>query len=392
MQVTLFEAAAELGGRTRSFLDKTTGELCDNGPHLLIGAYQATQKLLHECQASTHVTWQKSLNLSLWDKKREHFHLAPAAWAPFSLALPLAIKGLPDHQWRSVSAMLRLARALQKEGQSTDSVSDLIRQCDIPGILVRDFLEPLCLGAMNEGVESANAATFKRVLRDSFSSQYAARLGWFNAPLQQALIKPLTKKCEQLNVTIQTKSRVRSIREKDDSVVVDHICFDAAVIALPAYAAASLLNHEERCKTHCISNIHLWYKAHPGLSSPLVGGIGTTGQWFFDISAQMQQKGPFRHICAVISADNHKIEHKKLATLIQHEVSTLSGYEQTPFHRRIVREKRATVLVSKQRKNHDSIRIFDATEAPSPGELPATIELAVQRGEKAALQVISTLL
>ncbi len=392
VHVTLFEAASDLGGRTRSFVDKTTGELCDNGPHLLIGAYRATQKLLHDCQASTHVTWQDSLRLPLWDRQRQHFQLAPAAWAPLSLALPLAIKGLPGHQWRSASSMLRLAQAVRKEEQAVRSVSDLIRQCNAPDALVRDLLEPLCLGVMNEGIESANASTFKRVLRESFRSKDTARLGWFNAPLQQALIEPLAKRCEQLGVTIQTKCRIHAIREQDSDVMVNDIRFDAAVISLPTYASAALLNRENSCNTNCITNIHLWYESHPGLPAPLVGGIGTTGQWFFDVSMQMQQQSPLRHICAVISADNGEIEGEKLTALIQREVSAISRCEHKPTHCQTIREKRATVLVSKQSKKYKSMRIFDATEAPAAGDLPATVELAVQRGEKAAHQVANSLL
>ncbi|MDX8406932.1 MAG: FAD-dependent oxidoreductase, partial [Mariprofundaceae bacterium] len=56
--VHLFEAAPEPGGRTRSFIDKVTGQCCDNGPHLMIGAYHATRRLLHDCGAGNNVHWQ----------------------------------------------------------------------------------------------------------------------------------------------------------------------------------------------------------------------------------------------------------------------------------------------------------------------------------------------
>ncbi|MDQ7057950.1 MAG: hypothetical protein Q9N62_05735 [Ghiorsea sp.] len=52
-------------------------------------------------------------------------------------------------------------------------------------------------------------------------------------------------------------------------------------------------------------------------------------------------------------------------------------------------KKRATVLVKNHGKLDLPAYVFDAGEAPVPGELPATIELAVISGEKAALRVLS---
>jgi hypothetical protein len=74
---------------------------------------------------------------------------------------------------------------------------------------------------------------------------------------------------------------------------------------------------------------------------------------------------------------------------LSRELSRICGIASSPSYSRIVHEKRATVLV---RTHHDKTtgrHIIDASESPMPGELPATIELAVISGEKAALQVLS---
>ncbi|GAV21108.1 hypothetical protein MMIC_P2087 [Mariprofundus micogutta] len=396
IQVELFEASPKPGGRTRSFIDKASGELCDNGPHLLIGAYQATQQLLSDCNATSNLVWQPSLKLPLWDVERNHFQLFPAPWLPFPLALLMAVRSLPAHGWASAVAMLRLARALNQDHPADTSVSDLIRLYDIPPTLVSDMLEPICLGSMNEDIHSADASTFKRILRESFASKKTARLGWFNAPLDLALIKPLVERAEQLGVNIRTRQRVRSLKKEADAVLVNGDLYDAVVIALPAFAADALLDRESQSETRCITNVHLWFEANPGLPETFVGGIRTTGQWFFDITAQMQQQElPLYHICAVISADEQDMDDATLLELVTHELNLIcnSSTHLSPCHFRIIREKRATVLVRK----HDasqmaSVRMIDATEQPLPGELPATIEFAVQRGEKAAIEVLKLLL
>lgn len=393
--VDLFEAAPNPGGRTRSFLDPATGELSDNGPHLLNGAYHATRQLLRDCNAANHVTWQASLSLPLWDEQRQHFSISPSPRLPFSLAMLTSILSLPGHHWASALAMLRLNLATRHPG-THKNVDALLQHCGVPAALIRDMLEPVCLGAMNESLKTADARSFGRVLQESFCSANTARLGWFNAPLQQALIEPLLSKATQSGVQIHTAQRIRSIQAASQHVSVNTIRFHGAVLALPAYARQKLLSEPTICETRAITNVHLWYKNHPGLPTPFIGGIGTLGQWFFDVSAQMghpESTPSLRHLCAVISAfdphdqDQAAMNNATLAAQIHQEFSRLCGMDTPPIHTRIVCEKRATVLVRSHRPTSTHGNIFDASEAPMPGELPATIEYAVQRGEKVAIDI-----
>ena len=390
-EVELFEAAPKPGGRTRSFLDKKTGEWCDNGPHLLNGAYIATEKLLADCHASNHVTWQSSLKLSLWDQQRQYFSLGPSTMLPFPLALLLAVKSMPGHGWNSALAMLRFNLAVKSKQCSDRCIASLLKDCKAPDAFIRDMIGPICLGAMNESTETADAKTFGRVLSESFASQRCARLGWFNAPLQQALIEPLVQQAKHSGAIIHTRHRVQSLQSFDDKVMLDGNRFDACVLALPAYASNRLLGQDGECETRAIINIHLWYPNHPGLPEPFIGGIGTQGQWFFDISSQMRQISPsHRHLCAVISAVEAEVDHDKLLEQIHREFSCLCKTNCSPSHTRIVHEKRATVLVRPRDMKPDTKRIINASESPVPGELPATIEFAVRRGEKAALDIIKS--
>jgi len=388
VDVELFEAAPEPGGRTRSFIDKETGEWCDNGPHLLNGAYLATQKLLADCHASKHVSWQTSLKLPLWDQQRQFFNLQPSSILPFPLALLFSTMSMSGHGWRSALAMLRLNQAVKTNVCSGQSVAALLQHCDAPTEWIRDMIEPICLGAMNETVGTADAVTFGRILTESFASKRSARLGWFNKPLQQALIQPLVKQAENAGAIIHTRRRVQALQDEGDGIMVDGVRFDAGVIALPAYARNRLLGRNADCETRAICNVHLWYQHHPGLPETFIGGIGTLGQWFFDISAQMRQiNPPRRHLCAVISAVEGKMDHDKLVNQLNRELSRMCGTNCSPSHSRIVHERRATVLVRPRDFKLERGCIIDASESPIPGELPATIESAVQRGEKAALDI-----
>jgi len=384
-EVHLFEAAPELGGRTKSFYDKQIDGWVDNGPHLLIGAYEATQRLLSDVGAADHLTWQPSLHLPLWDQDRGYFSLAPKAWLPFPVALLLSLTQMPGHGLKSVQSMLRIAKEMQKP--SAPDVASWLAKMDITPRLQTDMIEPLCLGAMNAPMERADAETFARVLREAFANHQSARLGWFNQPLSQALIAPLEKRLEKLGVSIFKSTTIRAVEQAGEYCKLVGSTPDSryakAVIALPGYARNRLLGIDEAVQSEAITNVHLWFKERISLPQPLMGSVGTYSQWFFDVAAQTGETER-SHLCAVISAEspaNREVSERlvldELAMLLQ---TTLP----VPMHRKIVCEQRATMLTHSENRRFSSGMVFDVSEAPRPGELPATIEAAVLRGEEAA--------
>ncbi len=412
VDVELFEAAPSLGGRTRSFLDPHAQQWVDNGPHLLCGAYHATRTLLTEAGADANVSWQSSLTLPLWDGQRGHFLLRPHRFLPFGLALSLACLRLPGHGWADLPALLRLARDLGHPPSGTEgSVRNWLDTVRMPTPLIRDLMQPLCLGAMNEPLEDANAASFRRVLRDAFADHQNARLGWFRMPLSEGLIRPLSDMAAGLGVRIHCACRIRKLLPCKAGIELaskhGNERFDAGILALPLRAGQKLLAVPETAGTRSISNIHMWFRDLAALSHPFIGGIGTTGQWFFDVTRQMD-RSPFsfpsgkggneqglRHICAVISADEGHLHGHALQQRVCDELAQLTGNGYLhPQHVRIVSERHATtgiVDASQTPLIPDIPGLIDACEAPSPGDLPSTIELAVRRGNQAAEQCYSRL-
>ena len=332
-QVHLYEAAPTLGGRTRSFYDSNVNEWVDNGPHLLIGAYRATRKLIENIGAEDNITWQRSLKLSLWDEKRGHFSLAPSPYLPFPLALMAALYRLPDHTADSLLSLLRIDRSMKNQSPKRTglpTVKAWMNAVNVSSALQRDLIEPLCLGVMNEHMESADYKSFAAVLREAFASHDHARLGWFNKPLSEALIRPLEQRLERLGTSIFTRTTIRNIKQAEDSCLLytgqqELGPYQSVVIALPAYARNRLMGIDEPVETSPITNVHLWFDDNISLPDSLVGGIGTRGQWYFDISSQMNKKGA-RHVCAVISTEEAG-DKEKLVQNICTELATLSGIE-----------------------------------------------------------------
>ncbi len=377
-RVDLYEAAPALGGRAKSFYDKEVDEWVDNGPHMMVGAYHATLKLLQGVGALRYVSWQSSLTLPLWDKQRGFFKLQAPSWLPVNLALILGVYRMPNHGWSSVQAMLKLALTMRNRDDK-QTVQAWVDEINAPGVLVRDMLEVLCLGVMNEPMQTANAKTFALVLATSFSSHKHAKMGWFNKPLSQVLIAPIADRLRALGVNMELRHTVRSLD------ALDH---DNIVLALPAFARNRLLGIKTEVATQAITNIHFWFSEKVKLPDMMQGMLGTYTQWLFDVNVMMNREDKLQHVCATISADmSDKSQDALTALALQEMGDMLGGKPPAPVHTRFIREKRATVLTRNTEKVDLPRHVFDAGEAPQAGELPATIEVAISQGEKAAKAV-----
>jgi len=251
---------------------------------------------------------------------------------------------------------------------------------------------------MNEQPDRANARSFARVIREVFAGHDSARLGWFQRPISQALIQPMEEYARSLGVEIHTGALIRQLHIKDSQTAgveaEKQPCqwFNRVVLALPAWARNRLLNWHQPVAVHSIANLHLWFDNSIHLPEPLIGGIGTYGQWFFDINRMMDsQAQDVSHFCAVTSADESRLPIGHRSELICRELADMLGLSQAPNPKfqRLVIERRATVLVRNQKTQMELPGcILDAGEDPRPGDLPATIESAVLRGKNVVKKVL----
>jgi len=67
-RVLVLDARPQLGGRATAFTDRETGELVDNGQHVLFGCYRATFEFLARIGALDNVRVQPSLELPYIDR------------------------------------------------------------------------------------------------------------------------------------------------------------------------------------------------------------------------------------------------------------------------------------------------------------------------------------
>src|SRR5207237_1534985 len=67
-RVLVLEARSRLGGRATAFADRDTGELVDNGQHVLLGCYTSTLQFLSDIGAMDNVTVQRQLSVTMIDR------------------------------------------------------------------------------------------------------------------------------------------------------------------------------------------------------------------------------------------------------------------------------------------------------------------------------------
>ena len=165
--VTVFEAARTLGGRARGVtvtLPDGHDVRLDNGQHILIGAYTDSLRLMRTVgidpaaallRLPLALTFPGGAGLALPDW--------PAPWD--AVAGILRARGWT---WRDKLALLRTATAWQVHGFTCApdaTVADLCAR--LPRRLQDEFIEPLCVSALNTPASAASGTVFLRVLKDA---------------------------------------------------------------------------------------------------------------------------------------------------------------------------------------------------------------------------------
>ncbi|RMH51884.1 MAG: FAD-dependent oxidoreductase [Zetaproteobacteria bacterium] len=384
---TIFEAAPQPGGRSGSWWSRADRCWIDHGPHLLLGCYHHLLGLLARAGGSGNIRWQESLILPLWSADRGLFTLRPGRLLPLALALPWAVSRLPGHGPGEIGALIRL---LRQPPERRISVARWVERLRLPKPPMRDLITPLCLGSMNEAPTRANAASFHAVLRQAFSSQRNARIGWFRHPLREGLIEPLCAHARRLGVTIRCNSVIDAIDcSRLSSRGRRFGPFRRIVLALPPAARNRLLGIRRPVAARAIANHHFWFDHPLALPHPrFVGGIGTKGEWFFDIDAMLERPPSQLHHCCVVISDaptDRAVDGKRLLD----ELAAITGHGKLrPVRSRTIVVRRATHPVGPWPEADLPDGVIDAAEQPRPGSIPATMELAAARGTAAANQVL----
>ena len=392
-QVSLFEMAPQLGGRARAIA--SDGHALDNGQHICIGAYTETLRLLQTIGVSEASAFLRT-PLRLVDVHGIGLRLGKGP--PF-LAFVRAVARHASWSWRSKFALTRLASAwllARFRCLPGSTVADLTRA--LPRSVREEFVDPLCVAALNTPASDASGQVFLRVLHDAlFAGHGSADLLLPRISLGEVLPEPAARWLAASGTKVRMRHRVETVQPDGESWRIDGHRFDGVVLAAsplesarlarvanPAWAdAATALRYEP------IVTVYLRSEG-AALPEPMLAlrpGTGRPAQFVFD---RGRLGGPAGLMAFVISGAQPWVQAGAVRTLeaIREQAeASLRPWLRGPLETvRIVTERRATIRCTPalarpgMRIDRNLLAAGDHVEGP----YPSTLEGAIRSGKAAA--------
>ncbi len=236
--VTLFEMAPTAGGRARGVVSH--GAVLDNGMHICIGAYVETLRLMSALGVAESTAFLR-MPLTLVDAAGRGLRARPG---PPAIAFALAVLRRADWRWRDRLALLARAVRWQRDGFRCAATATVAGLCDdLSEPVRRDFIDPLCVAALNTPMAEASGQVFLRVLQDSlFSGPGSADLLLPRASLSELVPAPALAALARSSVTIRLGHRVDQIERDGSGWRVDDVGVDRVVVAASATESARLVS------------------------------------------------------------------------------------------------------------------------------------------------------
>ena len=389
--VTLYEAAAQAGGRCRSYFDAKIGRTIDNGNHILLSANEAALSYLDEIGARHTLCVPPRAVFPFVDvRSGERWCMRPNAGpVPWWIFAPG--RRIPGTRASSYLAGLRLAFAGPDQ-----TVADLLDPADP---LWERFWEPLTVAALNTAPREASARLLWQVVKETFGrGEAACRPFIARDGLGASFVEPALELLGAAGAEVCFNQRLRAIDFEAERAAGLHFAErsvavepgEQVVIALPPTVAGALLpGLEAPADSRPIVNGHIRLPAPPRLAPgmsedrPFLGLVGGAAQWLF-------LRGDV--VSLTVSAAAELAERPSEEIAERFWADTAVALDLDPDQRppiRIVKERRATFAQTPQAlrrrapartKWRNLVLAGDWTDTG----FPATIESAVRSGRAAA--------
>lgn len=421
-RVLVLEARSRLGGRATAFADRETGELVDNGQHVLLGCYRDTLAFLGEIEALDHLRLSPRLDVTMVDRAGRRSRLSCPDLPP-PLHLVAGVFEWEAMSWGDRLAILRMATPLRLARRElapganriAASAGETVRSWLIRNgqtARLRELLwEPLALAALNQSAFHAAAPPFARVLAEMFGSDpKSAAIAVPSKPLNLMYAEPARTYIEQRGGTVRTGSpatvSIEPGRSPHGPVVgavtsgTEGWSADAVISTVPWFALAGLfegdtaalrttLDAARATAPSPIVTINLWFDRRL-FDEPFVGLPGRDVQWVFDKRAAFGEGAS--HVCLVSSgaSDLAARSNDALVEAADRELreAFASAREARLLRGTVIREPQATFSLAPGQPARPGTEtavagLYLAGDWIATG-LPATIEGAVRSGHRAA--------
>jgi squalene-associated FAD-dependent desaturase len=388
--VSLYEAAAQAGGRCRSYLDETLGCRIDNGNHLLVSGNTAAMAYIAETNAAATFETVDIATFPFLDLK------ASERWSvrPTEGRVPwwLFVAGRRVAGTRALDYLdaLKLARA-----STTATISQTL---DASRVIYERLWVPLAVAALNTEADHASARLLGLIFAETFGRGGAGLHPIFpREGLSESLVDPALATLRAKGGEIRTGQRLRALRFEGDRVAgldfgrgeVALDGEDAVVLAVTAPVAQDLIpGLSAPDEFRAIINAHFRVANLPGRPYTFLGVINGTAEWIF------LKPGV---ISTTTSAADRWIDRdaEDLAASLWKDIAHAYALDSVhvPPHR-VVKEKRATFaatpaqLMRRPKARTRWRNLVLAGDWTDTG-WPATIEGAIRSGFTAAAELVA---
>ncbi len=400
-EVDLVEQRPYLGGRARSFVDQTMGDVIDNGQHVMMGCYHELLRIVRDLGTDHLLEAQKALRVAFVDEPHG-LDVLDASQMPGKLGMAWGLMRLRNLSVTARLAIMRLALTVLRSpdaGRGLTCEEFLVRTGQPPGAVKR-FWEPLVLATLNAPVSAAPAELLATVLRLAFfGTTDDAKLLIPTGGLSD-LIEPFPAWLAARGGRLHTSTSVDRLRIVDgraagaDLSDGSYVDVDVVISAMPQRALTRLMLDSgvgsvpsAQPEMSPIVSVYLWYDRQ-WMSVDFAAALGTTIQWVFNKKRTADGLVALTVSAAsdIVGAPSTEIIQLCDAELRRLFSAAMANAELK--HGLVIKEKHATVCITpavhKQRPATDALcgqvrNLFLAGDWTQT-QLPATLEGAARSG------------
>lgn len=401
-RVTLFESKSFLGGRMFSFKDPVTGDIVDNGQHMMTGFYYDTLKLLSIIGSSDHLARGRTLEIDFVDIDKNYYKFhSPSIVSPLNFLWGLfRYKKFPKKDlWNLTKNKKRAEKHLSEDMSAYDYLC-LLNQSEEA---IKNFYRPLILATLNSELKDVSGILYRDMLNVMLKvPKHDQALVYSTVGLSDLLANPAEKFLLDNGVKIYKKNAIQDlvieegrIKAVVDKERVEHKA-DAFIFALPPDRLYWLLGgvssvEVSEWRYSPIVSVNLWFKRDV-LNHLMLGFLDSPFHWCFDKASIIKERSSHPYITLLISAAYREMNLKKdeLVKLAISEMEKYFGVSPSELiHSQVIKEPNATVRLTPKLNQKRPIVKMNWDNAFLAGDwidtsLPATIESAIKSGFTAA--------
>jgi len=405
-RVLVLETRQRPGGRAYSWTDPVTGEVQDNGQHVLAAFYEETRRLLRRLGTEDALQVDRTFHLEIWERGRGSFSLrcpdlpSPLHWlAAIGTCRRLGVSA----RLQALDLPRRVRALAARNGDGSNlTVDSWLREIggneDLSAIL-----HPLALASLNESPSEGAAGLFGRVLDRIFQSP--ARSSGLALPRRGLgdLLAGFEELVGARGGDVRYRATVLGVRVESGRTTGlsllggERLEAPCVILAVPHDRAGWMLAPEHFGALHgitqvpwspIVSTVHTYDR--PVLDSRFVGLLGTRTQWAFDRGASPAGGHQVGTVRSAAFAD----EERPGAVILEETARELAeafpaARGATLLRARVYKERRATIRATpgvqglRPPARTAAHGLFLAGDWTDTG-LPPTIEGAVLSGHHAA--------